>query len=283
MITYKNCAEVTMEEIFEAFSLGFSDYIIPLTMDQDAFAARFFGPEGNALHLSFIVLDDLRPVGLILGGIRDFDGLRTMRCGTMCLGPDYRGQGVSQKLFDLHKAAAADAGCKQLFLEVIKGNDRAIRFYEKNGYSPVYSLKYYSGTVQSIKAPDAALPYTVKEISFDVLDAFRETLTDCHINWQSDTPYYASSTREALLVVYDADRQVAMIAMSPIGKVNFLWVDPGYRNRGLGLLLLHKAAELQKIEKISVCIPSNASLEGFLRKTNFGKDKIEQYEMYMPL
>lgn len=122
MIIYKNCEDVTMKEIFEAFASGFSDYVVPLTMDQNAFEARFFGPEGNSLNLSFIAFDQNQPIGLILGGIRQFDGLKTMRCGTLCIAPDYRGKGISQSLFEMHRSAAIASGCKQLFLEVIKGN-----------------------------------------------------------------------------------------------------------------------------------------------------------------
>lgn len=283
MITYKTCTDVTISEIFEAFSLGFSDYIIPLTMSQDVFETRFFGPEGNSLNLSFIALDQNNPIGLILGGIRVFDGLKTMRCGTLCLSPDYRGQGISQKLFQMHKSAALDSQCKQLFLEVIKGNDRAVKFYENYDYRHVYTLKYYSSMIQSITSSTNTLPYTVKQVSFDKLESFRKSLCDCHINWQSETAYYASSTNEALLGAYHGDRQVALIAMNTQGKINFLWVHPTYRNQGLGRNMIHKSAQAQNVEKVTICLASNASLEGFLRKLGFQKEPIEQYEMYFPL
>lgn len=283
MTDYKSCSDVSMSEIYEAFSLGFSDYDIPLSIDQDTFAARFFGPEGNSLKLSFIALDENCPVGLILGGIRLFDNLKTMRCGTMCVGPSYRGQGISHKLFELHRALALDNQCKQLFLEVIKSNDRAIKFYEKYDYRPVYKLKYYSIMITSSFSTTSALPYTLKEIPFDTLDSFRRSLPDCHINWQSDTPYYAGSTNEALLCTYDGNKKVAVIAMSPQGKINLLWVDPIYRNQGLGRSMLQKAVQMQSVEKVTVCLPSNAAFEGFLRKMGFEKQLIEQYEMYLPL
>ena len=283
MTDYKSCSDVSMSEIFEAFSLGFSDYIIPLTMDQDTFAARFFGPEGNSLKLSFIALDENRPVGLILGGIRLFDNLKTMRCGTMCVGPTYRGQGISNKLFEMHMDLALDNHCKQLFLEVIKSNDRAVKFYEKYEYRPVYTLKYYSIMTSSLLSAAGALTYTLKEIPFDTLDSFRRSLPDCHINWQSDTPCYADSTKEAFLCAYDGNKKAAVIAMSPQGKINLLWVDPDYRNQGLGRSMLKKAAQMQSVEKVTICLPSNSSIEGFLRKLGFEKQSIEQYEMYLPL
>ncbi|MHB0883281.1 GNAT family N-acetyltransferase [Paenibacillus sp. SEL1] len=284
MITYMRCNDVSMEHIFQAFSLGFSDYSIRLTTDQDDFAARFFGPEGNTRNHSFLAMDEDQPIGLILGGVRQFDGYKTMRCGTLCIAPAYRGQGISNKLLELHKQTAISAGCQQLWLEVIKDNHRAVKLYEKQGYQPRYTLKYYNGTLPS--APPAALSssYIFKEVTFDDIAAFRKTLIDCHIHWQSDTPYYATSTQEAFLGIYEVNQTcLGMVSMSAKGKINFLWVDPKHRNQGLGCALLHRAAEIQKIEKVNICLSDNDSLEGFIQKIGLLKDPIEQYEMGMPL
>lgn len=284
MITYMRCNDVSMEHIFQAFSLGFSDYSIRLTTVQDDFAARFFGPEGNTRNHSFLAMDENQPIGLILGGVRQFDGYKTMRCGTLCVAPAYRGQGISNKLLELHKQTAISAGCQQLWLEVIKDNHRAVKLYKKQGYQPRYTLKYYNGTLPS--APPAALSssYILKEVTFDDVAAFRKTLTDCHIHWQSDTPYYATSTQEAFLGIYEVNQTcLGMVSMSAQGKINFLWVDPKHRNQGLGCALLHRAAEIQKIEKVYICLSDNDSLEGFIQKIGLSKDPIEQYEMCMPL
>ncbi|WP_025719215.1 GNAT family N-acetyltransferase [Paenibacillus polymyxa] len=284
MITYMRCNDVSMEHIFQAFSLGFSDYSIRLTMDQDDFVARFFGPEGNTRNHSFLAMDENQPIGLILGGVRQFDGYKTMRCGTLCVAPAYRGQGISNKLLELHKQTAISAGCQQLWLEVIKDNHRAVKLYEKQGYQPRYTLKYYNGTLPS--APPAALSssYILKEVTFDDVAAFRKTLTDCHIHWQSDTPYYATSTQEAFLGIYEVNQTcLGMVSMSAQGKINFLWVDPKHRNQRLGRALLHRAAEIQKTEKVYICLSDNDSLEGFIQKIGLSKDPIEQYEMCMPL
>lgn len=283
MINYKACTDVSMSQIFDAFSLGFSDYIVPLKMSLDAFESRFFGPEGNSLNLSFIALDDERPIGLILGGIRLFDGLKTMRCGTLCIAPEYRGHGITNKLFEMHKLAAVDEGCKQLFLEVIKGNDRAIKFYENCGYTKIYKLKYYSGIINTMIFSKGSMSNDIKQIPFEKVDELRKSLIDCHINWQSDTPFYAMSTNEAYFAAFEDHKEIAVIAMNSQGKINFLWVDPAYRNQGLGSSMVKKAALAQGSEKISICLPNNSSLEGFLRKLRFQKESIEQYEMYLPL
>ncbi len=283
MITYKTCTDVLLNQIYEAFSLGFSDYFIPLTMNEDEFNTHFFGPEGNQLEYSYIAFDDDKPIGLILSGIRVFDGMLTMRCGALCLAAEYRGKGVSDILLQMHKAAAVNAGCKQLFLEVIKENHRAVRFYEKAGYREATILKYYSNPTASIPSPKGVPPYKVATVSFEVIKGFLDKLKACHINWQSDTPYYENSTAGIYLGIYDDYQLIAMIAMSSKGKINFLWVEPSYRLKGLGHYLLLQAAHQLNTEKVTICIPSIALLEGFIRKLQFEKDKLEQYEMYIPL
>lgn len=76
---------------------------------------------------------------------------------------------------------------------------------------------------------------------------------------------------------YDQDQLLAHIAMSSQGKINFLWVKHDYRHQGLGRLLIRKAAAMQKVEKLSICLPSNAILERFIRKLGFEKQATEQF------
>ncbi len=67
--------------MYEAFRDGFSDYIIKMEVSKGDFIKRFFGLEGNSLEHSFLALDGDKPVGVILGGIKDYENIKTMRCG----------------------------------------------------------------------------------------------------------------------------------------------------------------------------------------------------------
>ena len=49
-----------------------------------------FGSEGNLLEHSFLALEEGKPVGVILGGIKDYESIKTMRCGTLAVHPNYR-------------------------------------------------------------------------------------------------------------------------------------------------------------------------------------------------
>ena len=53
---------------------------------------------------------------------------------SICMLPDYRGVGVSGKLMDAFLDAMKSKGRKLCLLSVLSNNDRAISYYEKNGF-----------------------------------------------------------------------------------------------------------------------------------------------------
>jgi len=283
MIKYKNCTEVELEKVYNAFTIGFSDYMIKFEMSKEVFINHFLGPEGNKLEYSFIALDEERPVGLILSGIKDYEGIKTMRCGTLCIDPEYRGKGISQKLFELHKETAIYNKCKQMFLEVIVGNDRAIKFYENCGYHKVYDLKYYykEDTKNIIKSIKNSMD--IMKISFEEIAKLSYITNNIHINWQCDFDYMKALGNIIHYGVYENSELVAAMSISPGGKIYFIWTKLEYRNKGIAQNLINKAVNDINPEKLYISFANNANVEGFLNKINFEKDRISQYEMYLTL
>lgn len=280
MLEFKRCTDVSMNSIFSAFSLGFSDYIIKLEMPQSFFETRFFGPEGNSLEYSFIALDDEKPIGVILGGIKHYEGVKTLRCGTLAVAPEYRGKGVSQKLMELHKEEAVKHKCKQLFLEVIVGNDRAINFYKKLGYEKIFDLNYFSLQDITSLVEKCELQLSIHEVDIKQLRAAAQSAKEIHINWQSDLDYIEKLEGQINLGAYVGHKLVGVISANKNTKINFIWVDENVRHKGIGTNLVKTAAKGLELSKISIGFPNNASIQGFITHIGFKKDNIEQYEMY---
>lgn len=283
MITYRRCTGVDIDTIFQAFQIGFSDYIIQIEMPKDFFIKRFFGPEGNGYEHSLIAFDGDAPVGLNLGGIKVYEGIKTLRCGALCIHPDYRGTEVGKQLFELHKEIALENGCKQMFLEVIVGNDRAINFYKKKGYEKVYDMVYYShNNPLEFKA---VLPndLRIEKIDMDILRTLSHEIQDIHINWQNDFDYISQIDSQVHYGIFKDDRLMGGLSIHPKGKISFLWISPELRHQGLGKGIINHAVEELNIEKIVMNFPNNASLLGFVKRLNFTKDSISQYEMYLTL
>ncbi|EJQ94582.1 hypothetical protein IGW_02302 [Bacillus cereus ISP3191] len=282
MIQYKRCSEVNIDLVYEAFKDGFSDYIIKMEVSKGDFIKRFFGLEGNSLEHSFLALDGDKPVGVILGGIKDYENIKTMRCGTLAVHPEFRGVGVSQKLFELHKEEALQNECKQLFLEVIVGNDRAIRFYNKLGYEKVYDLSYYNLKDMTKIIYRECKGIEVKQLEFPAFKVEIQKWLHFHINWQNDMDYIEKTNHTFYGAYVDNDLK-GSICINEQGKISFIFIDKEYRNRGIGSKLLQVARDGLNLESLLISFPNNSLLEGFVKKTGFEKNSLAQYEMYVLL
>lgn len=261
------CNEVPMEDIYGAFSKGFSDYMIQFEMEQEQFESHFFGPEGNKLLFSFIAYEDDQPVGLVLGGCKTYEGLLTLRCGTMCVIPEFRGQGIARKLLNAHQKLASDLGCKQLFLECIKGNDKAHDFYLTSGYKIVHQLKYYGQKKYKQVESD------VVEASFLDYKQYRDQV-EGHVNWQNEI-WYLEQLEPKFKMIKIENKVIGMVGY--IGaRMCYLHVKKAFRLNGFAKQLVYSLEEKQ----VKISFPSQGGLEGFLTHVGFEEDTISQVEMY---
>lgn len=280
MITYVTGDKLDVSEIYKGFMIGFSDYIIKVDLAEASFVSRFFGPEGNDLKLCHVALDEGKPIGLVMGGIRQWDGKKTLRCGALCIAPDYRGREVTKTLMERHWQDGVDNRCERLSLEVIKGNDRAVRFYEKNGYYASYDIKYFRTKADQISLKLDAEIISLKEITFDMLENHRKNNPGVHIHWQSETDYYKDSAIDKHFEINAPKGIVGYISLGNNGKVNYLWIEPSFRNMGYGRTALKEAAQMMGVEGISIAFVNNGLLEGLVRALQFDKDGVEQFEMF---
>lgn len=283
MVVYKKCSEVSIDLVFDAFNIGFSDYIIKLSMNKEDFIKRFFGPEGNSIELSHIALDCDKPIGVLLAGIKIWDGIKTLRCGALAIHPEYRNKGIASKLMSLHKKTAIENNCKQMFLEVIVGNDKAINFYKKIGYEKIYDLNYFFHDDLSKLIKFDNFNINIKEVDFIVFKNIISNHKDFHINWQSDLDYVEKLGNIVCLAAYDNEKLIGYLCGNKTGKINFMWINKNYRLKGIGKSLLSRFCSSIDAEKLSIVVPNNNYLEGFLKHMKFKKDPISQYEMYITI
>lgn len=270
-MTYLSCLDVSQESIYEAFKLGFSDYLIPIEITMDAFFHRFFGKEGNSLDLSFIALDGEESIGLILGGIRELNGKRTMRCGGLCVAPDYRGKGVSQELYRHFHDTATDHHVDLILLEVITVNHPAIRFYEKLGFRIHNKILYYSREEGAYSPSN----WKVKPTDIERIAEIRKR-SGVYLNWQNEVDYFRMDPSVRYFEVEDKGESIGTLAVGDAGNIYFLYVEEAYRYKGVATALFTAAGE-----KLSFSFPDLCELEEFLKRVGFNKLSIEQYEMKM--
>lgn len=284
---YTCCTNVTKELIFQAFQNGFSDYPIPFQHSIDFFFDCFFNREGNQLEQSFIALQDDSPVGLIMGGIRNFDSYRNLRCGTLCISPEYRGQQVADQLFELFLQHAIQADCERISLEVLADNHRAIRFYKKKNFTIHNKLLYYhvDGTQLATAYINHSSSSQIETLSPSVAASFLKVQKIGHINWQNETDYFLCDPNVRCFQYQDESSEEikGIIAISNSGHIYQLWVSEDSRRHGIGTaLILHSYSQIRP-EKISLSFPNEFENLDFLSSLGFIKDPVEQYEMFYTL
>lgn len=280
MVEFKKCTEVNMNLIYRAFIIGFSDYIIKIEIPQHLFEKHFFGVEGNSLEHSFVALDGEKAVGIVLGGIKYYEGIKTMRCGSLAVAPEYRGKGISRRLMELHRQDALNQQCKQCFLEVIIGNDKAINLYTKLGYEKIYELSYFSFTDLTNLNQNCKLQLSIQPLDLKDLKALALNTKAVHIDWQNDLDYIEKQEGQINLGSFVAHKLVGAISVNKNSKVNYIWVEERYRHNGIGTSLIKAAASELRLSKLSLGFPNNSSIQGFITKIGFKRDSIAQYEMY---
>ena len=95
----------------------------------------------HPLAVSFIAWVDDAPVGLVnaFEGYSTFMASPLLNVHDLAVLPAHRAHGIGQALLAACEAHARERGCCKLTLEVLSGNRRALRSYERFGFAP-YTL-----------------------------------------------------------------------------------------------------------------------------------------------
>ncbi len=102
--------------------------------------------------LAFAQNDDQMPVGLVncIEGFSTFAAKPLVNIHDVIVLPDWRGQGVAGAMLEAVVQIARERGACKLTLEVLSGNQNALRAYAKLGFD-AYQLDPQAGTAQFLQ------------------------------------------------------------------------------------------------------------------------------------
>ena len=141
--------KVNFQQAVETWNQGFSDYLLPITVDQKALEHRIESLKLSK-KLSAIYSIKGESAGIILLGVQTFQGTKVMWVGGMAVVPKYRRNKVASKLMDYAEQLAKENQCEYLVLEVIKENERAKRLYQEKGFQLINELAVGSVVLPTI-------------------------------------------------------------------------------------------------------------------------------------
>ena len=192
------------------------------------------------------------------------------RLAAFAVRPAYRGKGVGRRLMSPLIDALREQGVRRMWLEVIRDNHAAVALYQSLGFEVRHGLCGY------LSAQAASEESSVLQ-EYDVLALTRRAGAEINgqLPWLMDPLTFSTLPCRALSLHQQAFAVLATLTSRP--QLQFLWVDPAARGRGLGREMLMALAKRFPGLGTSVTIPERFT--PLFQTAGYTPGVLKQYEM----
>lgn len=130
---FKNLENIPLNAIATCLNLAFSDYQVPLNLTDEQWEKVF---KNNAADLknSFGAFYEGMLVGAIINSCNMYNGYKAVFDVATGVIPAHRKKGVFTNLFAYALDILKQEDIERYYLEVLQGNDKAIKAYQKQGF-----------------------------------------------------------------------------------------------------------------------------------------------------
>lgn len=280
-IMVKTLEHTPVSDILETFNMAFSNYIVPLQLTEQQLNDKIVSDDID-LKLSAGIFEEDKLIAFVLHGHRVNAGIDMVYNAATGVIPDARGKRLVRQIYDHLLPVFRDKCIAKVTLEVIKGNDRAIRSYEGIGFESVRILNCYKGTLNARACVD--IKETIVEAETYDWPLFK-SFWDWQPSWQNAIPTIEKTDGLKLLLSQDAAKNTNgyLIFNTRNNRLMQLAVDRSERGK-------HKASQLLQYvadhfsPTISVMNQDACSVETAEFLLALGLDHfIDQFEMEMKL
>lgn len=232
MINFQNLENISIEAISDTMNLAFSDYSIPISFPVESLQQKFI-TENIQPNLSIGAFNNNNLIGVILHGYNS--ETNTIYNGGTGVIPSFRGQKLTQKMYEFASTIFENFGIKKQQLEVISGNVPAIKSYKKVGFSIVRKLNCFKGNF-SISTINSSIE--IKELNKIDWATFK-AFWDIKPTWQNDIQAMKKSIQIIqLLGAFLNNKLVGYLILNPKTKrVHQFAVSKKHRNLKIGSTL----------------------------------------------
>lgn len=238
---FRNLANLNITDLLSVFNLSFSDYLVPFHLTLKQLTSKI-NAEKVDMNLSVGAFQSDQIMGFILHAEKVEDGKRMIyNAGTGVI-PEYRGQGLVRKMYEYSIPVLRDRKADILTLEVIEGNEPAVRAYTNLGFKISRKLLCFKGNIE------ASEKYA--EIQIEQMDHFNwetfKSFWDIEPSWQSSV-MVLNQMRDDLVILgaYEMTELVGYAIFNPaIGKVYQVAVNKENRRMGIGAKLFKVIGEM---------------------------------------
>ena len=224
-------------QLYECFLDAFSDYQISLQMTEEQFEQRV-QRDGVELELSAGAFDGERMIGFYMNGRGMWHGQETAYDAGTGVVLDHRRRGVAIELFDFMVPRLKERGIEQYLLEVLTGNERAVKLYRKLGFEEVRTLVGVRSNevMKTLAHVEGVTIRHMEEPDWDVFCAY----WDGEPSWQNSKDAVERIRNQCEIAgAFAGEKCVGYgIVFKPSGILMQLAVAQEFRRRGIGRRLL---------------------------------------------
>lgn len=267
----------TTNALAEIMTACFEGYVVAQAMTGEMFDNRF-RRENLDLRISRVLMEDGCPVAIILVARRGW----TARIAAMGIVPSHRAKGLGGSALGEVISDLRVLGDRRLLLEVIDGNEPAIRLYRRLGFETRRRLIGYRRPAHAENAPVAADLAEIDPRSVARIVA-EEGIQD--LPWIMAPETLAAAAAPARgLTLKNAAAIVEPAPQASAIALRTLVVPRHARGKGLGrrMVLALAAAHPEQDLLISANYPEDL-LPDFMTGNGFERTPIGQFEMELDL
>ena len=280
-IEIQSLASVPFDQVTDAFLTAFADY--ELKLDKESLSA-LLKRRGASMELSFAAWAQGRIVSFILNGIGRYNGRATAYdTGT---GPlkEYRGLGLTDRIFNYSVDYLVKAGIETYLLEVLTHNLPAVKIYSRQGFAIARELDCYTRANTLIidalhsKANEAI---SIGKVSVAEIEP-HASFMDFRPSWQNTLDSIKRNPDAFVcLMAYEGTEPVGWgVSETAYGDISLVAVDGRHRRQGVGARLLLELVRENRIERAKMLNVDAGceAMKDFLTRSGFERN-CRQYEM----
>ncbi|HAT66362.1 MAG TPA: N-acetyltransferase [Flavobacteriaceae bacterium] len=143
----KNLGDTPFHGILSCFFSAFENYFVAFPKDENLFRKRWEMAKID-YKFSYGMFDNDTLVGFILHAIDVREGQVTAFNLATGVIPEYRGKGITNKIYEYALNELKHKGVTKCKLEVIKENINAIKAYKRVGFEIVKGYKCFAGKIE---------------------------------------------------------------------------------------------------------------------------------------
>lgn len=282
-INYRFLSPDDFAALHAALLEAFSDYIVPFQLTVAQFKNHI---AVNAVDINNSVgaFCDGKMVGFTLNGFGSWSDKSTVYDAGTGVVPGFRGKGIGAEIFEFMTPVLKHNGARQILLEVIAKNEKAVRLYRRLGFEETRRLLLF----ERQKSFDCNLKkdFVVRKITEPDWKTLKN-FWDGNTSWQNSIEAIRRGlAQKTILGAFRREECIGYGVVFPkSASIAQLAVDKNYRRSGVASLILsemQKAVEKNKPLRLANVDENLKCAVEFLKNRNFS-ETLSQFEMIKTL